>query len=535
MAEKDNIEKKPQKEKKKMKIGRRDMLKGLATVPVLGAFLYGMLKKRQYHNYLRGAIEEDINMSYEVPYFPVTEKKSDGKKIRLGIVGYGSRGEHLLRAAGFAHPDLIASWQQSARENRHDKRYEDYMNQEDLNVEVYGVCDVFDIRAERARMASANPNRLGDPDKLGKKAPRYLTYKELIESNDIDAIIIATPDHLHATIAIDAANAGKHVYVEKGMTKTVEESFRMRDAIKKNNVICQVGHQGRQTESYIKAKEAIDNKVLGSISLIEVSTNRNSPNGAWVYDIHPDANEKNIDWKQFLGPAPYHPFSLERFFRWRCWWDYGTGLSGDLFTHEFDAINQVMGMGIPHSVVASGGIYFYQDGRTVPDVYHTVCEYPDRNFTMLYTATLASNYHRGKVIMGHDANMEIGNTINIFANRESTKYKEKIEAGIIQPELPIFSYTPGMKEIDAVTSATEQYFAGRGLLYTYRGGRRVDTTHLHIKEWIEGIREHKQPSCNIDQGFEEAISAHMGTISYKEGRRVFWDKENERVVPGEKV
>ena len=109
---------------------------------------------------------------------------------------------------------------------------------------------------------------------------------------------------------------------------------------------------------------------------MEVCTNRNDPNGAWVYDIHPEAGPHNIDWQQFLGAAPYHDFSLERFFRWRCWWDYSTGLNGDLLTHEYDSINQIMEVGIPDSVVASGGIYFFKDGRTVPDVQQVVMEFP---------------------------------------------------------------------------------------------------------------------------------------------------------------
>jgi hypothetical protein len=194
-------------------------------------------------------------------------------------------------------------------------------------------------------------------------------------------------------------------------------------------------------------------------------------------------------------------------------------------------------MGIPESVVSSGGVYFYKEPahfvkeiREVPDVWQAVLEYPHLDFTLLYSATLANNRDRGKVIMGHDGSMELGNTIQVYAGRDSTRYKEKIESGLIDPNLPIYSYIPGRKNVDAVATATEQYFASRGLLYTYRGGRRMDTTHLHIAEWIESIREGTQPSCNIDQAFEEGISAAMATIALRENRTVFWDKENEQVV-----
>jgi len=134
------------------------------------------------------------------------------------------------------------------------------------------------------------------------------------------------------------------------------------------------------------------------------------------------------------------------------------------------------------------------------------------------------------MIMGHDAYMEIGADLQIYADLNSTKYKEKIQDGFIDPSIPIYSFNPGMKQVDAITSATEQYFAGRGLLYTYRGGKRVDTTHLHVKEWIDCIRQGIQPSCNVEVGFQEAITAHMGTVSYHENRKVFWDKEKQEIV-----
>lgn len=507
---------------------RRDLLKGFATVPVLGAFAYSWYHKQSLDKFLKTSIQEEIQLKATAPELPLIGPMD--KQIRLGIIGYGIRGKQLARAAGFAHPDLIDEWIEAATSNGNDTRYQNYLEQEDLNIVVNGVCDIFDTYGRMAQEAGANVNREPSGGKMGPAPRRYTNYLELINADDIDAVIIATPDHWHGPMAIAAAKAGKHVYVEKPMTWTVEETYEVRQVVKENNVVFQLGHQGRQTESYFKAREAIEKGLLGKISLIEVTTNRNSPNGAWVYPIHEDANENTIDWQQFIGPAPDHPFSLERFFRWRCWWDYSTGLSGDLLTHEFDAINQILDLGIPHSAMSSGGIYFFKDGRTVPDVLHTVYEYPEQDLSMVYSATLANNKKRGRVIMGHDGTMELGQNLIIKADPHSTRYEEKIKDGIIDPELPLFAYSPGMKNVDAVTSPTEQYFAGRGLLYTYRGGKRVDPTHLHIKEWLNCIRNGGQPSCNIDQGFEEAMAAHMGTISYKENRRVFWDAENEMII-----
>ncbi len=510
------------------RFSRRELLKSLATVPVLGAFAYAQLRKTRYDRILNSSILDELGISQK------SDQKirplSKGKKLRLGIIGYGGRGKYLLRAAGFAEPKWIDSVKEAAMNNSADKRYEEYLEQEDLNIELNAVCDIFDINAEKALATAGNPGRKGSDSKPEHEAKRYKTYRELLAADDIDAVIIATPDHWHAPITLEAARNGKHVYCEKPMTWTVPETYAVREEVKKSGIVFQLGHQGRQTESYIKAREAIARNILGKVNLIEVTTNRNSPNGAWVYDIHPEASMKTIDWKQFIGPAPWHEFSKERFFRWRCWWDYSTGLSGDLLTHEYDAMNQILDLGIPKYASSSGGIYYFKDGRTVPDVLQTVFEFPDKELSMLYSATLASSNSRGKVIMGHDASMELSNTLIIKADRDSTRYGDKIKEKIIDPSRPIFSFIPGRKKVDAVTSATEQYFAGRGLLYTYRNGRRVDTSHLHIREWLEAIRNGGQTSCNIDRGFEEAITAHMGTIAYKEGRRVEWDAENEKII-----
>jgi predicted dehydrogenase len=518
--------------KEKVSLGRRDILKGLATIPVFGPFLYSLLKKKLSDDFKRKEILAELGIRGKPPeVLPKPVLKKPKELIRLGIIGFGGRGEDLVHSAGFAHPDWIERKKKQAKEDKLNKSLETFLLQEDLNVVLSGVCDVFDVRAERGIATSLNDIRPGGGSGLLKGAKRYIHYQDLLQSNDIDAVIIATPDHWHAQMTIDAVNAGKHVYCEKCMTRTVDETFKMTEAVKKSGKVFQLGHQGRQQESYIKAKQIVEKNILGKITLVETTTNRNSPNGAWVYEIHEEGSPETIDWEQFQGPAPHKvPFSLERFFRWRCWFDYGTGLSGDLLSHEYDAANQILELGIPKSVVSSGGIYFFQDGRDVPDVFQTVYEYPDRDLTLVYSATLANGRERGKIFMGHDASMEVGSSLTVTADWESTRYKEKIMNKIINTSLPLFTYRPGLKGIDTVTSATERYFATRGLMYTVRGGRPVSATHLHIKEWLDCIRNGGQPSCNIDRGFEEAITCHMATISYLEGRKVEWDPVNKKIV-----
>jgi hypothetical protein len=161
----------------------------------------------------------------------------------------------------------------------------------------------------------------------------------------------------------------------------------------------------------------------------------------------------------------------------------------------------------------------------------TVFEYTDRGLTMLYSATLANQFNRSRKIMGHDATMEVGSTLTVTVDPQSDQYREKIDKGIIKPGEPFYTYVPG-RSVDAVTTATEKYFAERGLLYSFIGGKRYNTTFLHLKEWLQCIRTRATPSCNIDRGFEEAITAHMGTRAYLEGRRMYWDKEKEEITRG---
>ena len=512
-------------------MSRRSVLKALVSVPVFGVFFVEFLRKKAGDDVKRRALLAELGVSESGPaVIRNAISRPPGKRIRLGIIGYGGEGESLVRHAGFAHPDWIDEARKNHDDDPRDKELETYLGQDDLNVAVTAVCDLFDVRAERAIAASQVTQRPGG-GAANPPAKRFKRYTDLLASGEVDAVIVATPDHWHARITIDAASRGIPVYCEKCMTRTEAEAVAMHDAVKRSKIVFQLGHQNRQSESHQKAREVVNAKILGPITLIESTTNRNSPWGAWVWDIHPQGNPQTIDWAQFQEPAARRvPFSLERFFRWRCWMDYGTGLSGDLLSHEYDAVNMILGLGIPKSVVASGGVYYFKDGRDAPDVFQAVYEYPDRDLTFVYSATLANGNNRGLVFMGHDASLRVSGALTVSADGESTRFADKIQSGTIDPSRPMFTYRPGSKGIDAVTSATAEYFASRGLLYTYRGGRRVSAYHLHIGEWLDAIRNGGDTSCNIDRGFEEAITCHMATRSYLEGRKVTWDPVARRIV-----
>ena len=518
------------------KWNRRDLLKALGGIPIVGSVWFAGADLAGDAKREKQFLLETLNIKATPP--PESGPMS-GKPLRVGVIGFGIRGEQLCRALGFATNGWLKEMQEALNNNPKDTRLKDFKAQENLNIQLAGICDVFDIRAEDF-VASFNRD--------GNKVKRFKTHTEMINSGEVDAVVIATPYHWHAPMSIEALNAGVHVYVEKPMTHNVSETYTLRDAVTNNpKAVFAVGHQHRQTQSFLTAQDVIRKNILGHVSLVQTNTNRNDDNGAWQYDIHELASPKTIDWDLFLGNAPKEDFNLEHFFRWRKWWAYGSGLSGDLLTHDYDRINCVLGMGIPRSVTASGGIYTHRDGRNVPDVLQVNMEFPDfstggsqekgkeKGMTFVYSATLGNQFDRGTVLMGHDGSMDLGNRISVYADPRSTKYAELIKEQRIETDVPIYQYDPAVSGTDAVTSATAKYFANKGLLWTYRDGKRVDSTFLHLREWLSCIRNGGTPSCSIKEGFDEAISAHMAGLSYKLGRRIDWDSVEQKIItkPGE--
>ena len=418
--------------------------------------------------------------------------------VRVGVIGAGKRGQGLMIAAGFAQPDQLRASQRLGTDG-----------QSPLGIRITGICDVYDAHAEWGLRAA------------GSGARRYRQYPELLASREVDAVVIATPDHWHAPMVMAAARAGKHVYVEKCFTHNIPETFEAVRAVKENKIVLQLGHQRRASSLYASARDTVAKGSLGSVNLIHTFSNRNTPNGAWVYAIPPDAGPHNIEWAQFLGPAPKRPFDSDRFFRWRKYWDYGTGLSGDLFSHEWDGVDLVMGgIGLPATAVASGGIYFWKEKREVPDVLQIAYEYPERGFTLVYNATQASSHpRRGPLYMGSDATMDLSDGIQVFADRDSERHREKIQKGEITSDRPIISLSAGVGGNQSFVQSTN------------RAGQSVDVTYLHLKNWLEAIRNDRPAACHEDIALREAITTHMGVLSYKWGCRVRWDAKTQQAVP----
>ena len=214
MNEKDSnpTEKKDNQEnadQKPVSHGRREAIKALATVPVLGAMAYGVYRKRKQE--MRNLTSADM-FHFKSEVAPLSPLSADGRIIRLGIIGSGIRGKQLMIALGFGTPEYVERLIQGQKQNSSDNRFKDFREQEDLKIVITAICDIFDVHAEEAISAGANIHREGLNGKYGTAPRRYHHYRELLAAEDVDAVVIASPDHWHGQMALDAARAGKHVY-----------------------------------------------------------------------------------------------------------------------------------------------------------------------------------------------------------------------------------------------------------------------------------------------------------------------------------
>lgn len=298
-------------------------------------------------------------------------------RLNYGIIGLGWMGS--------AHVDMIKNF----------KYYEQ-------NVGLVAVSDVWDKRMREAAVSSGV-----------SESQSYGDYRKLLEDKDVDVVIIAVPDHWHAKIAMDAIEAGKHVYLEKPMTRTLDEAFKLHKTAKNSKCVVQIGSQGCTDTKYHVAGKAVKDGKIGTLLWAQGGCCRNNPRGEWNWQIDRSANENNLDWKTWLGNTPSRPFDPERYFRWRKFWDYGSGIIGDLWPHRLHPLMIAMNnMQFPHRVVCLGANICHSDRdygeeREVADATQMIAEFPDG--TMIYLAGSTVN-DRGPedIIRGDRACMFFG-------------------------------------------------------------------------------------------------------------------------------
>ncbi len=509
--------------KSREKITRRDLIKGLATLPILGIFGYLFHRKQRVQ-----PVSGHGNLfEVKLPSTTSFHTTASNDRINIGIIGFGWRGESLAKSLGFVHPDWIKSNRLAAEKNPRHMGLKEFLNQEDLNVEIVAACDLYKPRNQRARVISKNTDGPGAAGNNPKGATIYDRYEGVLNNPDVDAVIISTQDHWHERICLDAIRVGKHVYLEKCMGTSLEQAKNIRDAIDRSSITFQLGHQNHQITSHLIANQIIKEEKLGHISLIQGSTDRYRKGG---YSGYQDASPETIDWDQYQEPLEIkRPFDPHRFFSWNSYFDYGLGLFGGLFSHEYAAINQIMEMGIPTNLATTGGIYLWKDNFHVPDVFGINLNYPERDLMVMYSLNLGNSHIRRRLFVGTEAIMEASNMVSVYPESTEGRYAKRIKSGEIEADKPVY-FWPQDQQVDAVVSATESYFLKKGVYYTYHDGRWVDSSHLHLKDWLNGIRYNTEPRCNVDLGFQETVTCVMATKSYLEGRTVYWDRNKEEII-----
>jgi predicted dehydrogenase len=343
------------------------------------------------------------------------------------------------------------------------------------NVDVTALCDIYAPQIDQAKRTAPN-------------AQSFTDHRKLLEKKELDAVLIGVPDHWHATIAIDALNAGKDVYVEKPLTLRIEEGPPIVKAARVNKRICQVGMQQRSGKHYLEAKhEYLDTGKLGKITLARTWWHGNGYHlrkAPASLATQPD----NLDWAHFLGPLKWRDWDPQQYWNWRAYLDFGGGQVTDLFTHWIDVVHMFTGQDIPCAAVASGGVYNYKDGRTAPDTINVLLKYPGE-MTATFEATLV----------------------------------------------------PG------ITGAAVEFAGTQGRLYIDRGryefhpvGRNAPvttvqaTTNLdldHIQNFLECVKSRQLPNGDVLIGHRSAQASHLGNLAYVQKRQIDFDTVREEILP----
>jgi predicted dehydrogenase len=384
-------------------------------------------------------------------------------------------------------------------------------------VELVAVCDIYDGRRERAR------------EVYGSSLFTTRDYREVLARKDIDAVIIATPDHWHSRISIDAMEAGKDVYCEKPMIQKVEQGKSVVEAQDRSGRIFQVGSQYVSSLVYQKARELLQAGAIGTLNMVEAWLDRNTAIGAWQYSIPPDASPANVDWDRFLGNAPKRPFEPVRLFRWRNYQDYGTGVAGDLFVHLLSGLHFSTRSPGPARVFATGGLRYWLDGRDVPDVMLAMLDYPKTDAHPEFTLALRVNLKSGV------AREQFGFR---FVGSEGvlTTSMSGVTLSIVPPEAEP-GYTIGTFPRAVQEAFLRDYRAKYPQTRPTADGMRpekVDTfnpphgydAHLeHHRNFYAAVRARKRPVEDAAFGLRAAGPALLSNVSYYEKRVCTWDPQ----------
>lgn len=380
-------------------------------------------------------------------------------------------------------------------------------------VKLMAVSDLYDGRLVRAK------------EVFGKDIFTTRDYREILKRSDIDAVILATPDHLHSQIGIAVLKAGKALYCEKPVVQKIEQGHEMIKVQEETKQLVQVGSQRVSSIVYAKAKELYKSGSIGELNFVEVYYDRQSAIGAWQYSIPPDASPQTVDWDKFLSnKAPKIPFDPIRFFRWRNYQDYGTGVAGDLFVHLFSGLHFVLDSNGPNRIMTSGGLRFWKDGRDVPDIMVGIYDYPKTATHPAFNLTLRVNFEDGSGggqrfrLVGSEGQMIVsGNSISLKKKRmpDAPGYTINTFPESIQKEFLKEYNAKYPKKFEIIGPVEDEYKAPPG----------YDQDLDHFINFFDAFRNKTFVVEDLPFAFRAAAPALLSNVSYFEKRIVNWDPD----------
>jgi predicted dehydrogenase len=383
-------------------------------------------------------------------------------------------------------------------------------------VKLVAVADCYDGRLTHAK------------ELWGSDVFTTRDYREILKRPDVDAVLIATPDHWHKQAAIDSLKAGKDVYLEKPMIHLYSDGPAIIEAVNGTDRILQVGSQRVSSILYAKAKELLASGAIGKLNMVTARWDRNSSIGAWNYSIPLDASTETCDWPRFEGSAPKMAFSAERFFQWRKWKDYGSGVAGDLFVHLFSGTHFITGAHGPTRAMATGGLRFWNDGRDVYDVLLALFDYPEGfNLSLHVNFVDGGEESEGFLFTGSEGLMEIdGNKGTVTVTRTPLA---------TEPGYTVSTFSDAMQK-----AYIEQYRKKYPVTHptgappmeveTFTAPSGYSDSYDHFHNFFESVRNRKPVVEDATFGFRAAGAALLSNLSVEKGTVVHWDPDAMKIV-----
>ncbi len=391
-------------------------------------------------------------------------------------------------------------------------------------IELAAVCDLYQGRLTRSK-------------ELYPYIDTTTEYHDILSRKDIDAVIIATSDNWHSQIAIDAMRAGKAVYSEKPMVHQISQGLEEIRVQRETKAVLQVGSQRISSPAFKKAKELYESGAIGKINSIEASFNRQNALGAWQYTIPTDASLQTVDWSRFQAMAiPKQQFDSKRFFRWRNYREYGTGVAGDLFVHLLTGIHFITGSKGPEKIFSIGDLDYWKDGRNVPDVMSAVIHYAETKEHSAFQVTLRVNFisgegeHTTTKIIGSEGVIDLSGEGDGFTIRKNKMAKAPGIGG--WDSLDTYAVAEQKRLLDSYNQTYSSDDQKAPILpdVSYRAPDGYNASNDHFANFFDSVRTGKPVVENAEFGFRAAAPALACNDSYFEGKVIRWDAEGMKII-----